>query len=500
MAIKLPSMSETREFAVALFKAFFPDRNVGTKRSYHSRRLTVLAAVATQIHRHIQSAADDCMPDTASDDGPIDRWGGIVGKERKGATSARKSTALRVRGTLASTADIGEELVHQASQLRFELASFVTIPAGLFVDADVIALDTGTATRLDAGEVLEFVSTPPGIETQATLQKDIDEDGFDEEQYGAYRKRVLDTFAEPSAGGNASDFEAWALEIDGIAQAFVYPNRAGFGTMDVAVLHTGSGSARIPNSGTRATALAYLKTKAPAHIAGAGGALRILIPVADPKVVEIRILPDGDASNAFDWDDAVSPTVLAWNGTTRELQFSGGALPASLKAGHRLSFGSVASVQDGTEFTIESLSAVDKVILASVPAVAPVATDIIYSGGPLVTPIRSAILGHINGELVYAAKGGVPKSEGQLAAEDKTTVGLEVIAEGMGTANPNGIYGTWNGSLVGDSIRKIAMAKGGVRKTSLTLPAADYDAQDFAFPNDGNIGLITATSVLVRKL
>ncbi len=499
MAFQLPSLGSTRDFLVAAFKSLFPDRNVGTRFSYHGRRLTVLSAAVTQIHRHVDSIKLDVMPDTAPDGGPIQRWGTIVGCEQKGATPSRKAAAGRVRGTLAATADIDEELVHQASGLTFKLASSVTIPAGLYQDADIVAVDTGSATRLAAGEVLEFVNTPANIEQQIVLQKALDEDGFDVEPYGAYRKRVLDTFSAPTAGGTQSDYERWALEIDGITQAYVYPNRAGFGTVDVAVLHSGTGAARIPDPATRADVLEYLKTKAPAHSAGVVGSLRVLTPIADPKIVEIMIFPDGAEANAFDWTDQTPPTVIAYTAGTKEVQFSGGALPDTLRAGHRLSFGGVATVQDGTEFTIEAITGADTVILSEAPAVDPAATDIIYSGGPLVTPIRNALLGHVNGEIVYLAKGGTPKSESTLVSEDRTTVGLEVVAYGIGTANPAGFYGTWNGALLGDAVRQIAMAKNGVRKTTLVLPAADYEATDFAFPLDSQIGLITPQRVLVRR-
>ena len=70
MAFSLPSLARTRDFLVAAFKGLFPDRNVGTRFSYHGRRLTVLSAAVTQIHRHVDSVKQDIMPDTAPDDGP----------------------------------------------------------------------------------------------------------------------------------------------------------------------------------------------------------------------------------------------------------------------------------------------------------------------------------------------------------------------------------------------------------------------------------------------
>ena len=496
MAFKIPSLSETRDFVIATFKALFPDRNVGTLRSYHARRLTVLSAATTQLHKHVDSVQRDVMPDTAGDDGPIDRWGGINGTgTRKAATPARKASSGRVRGTVATAVPVDRELVHSSSGLRFKIANATTVGTAGYIDADIAAIDTGAKTRLAAGETLDFVSTPVGLETSVVLVKALDEDGFDQEQYGPYRKRVLDTFGLPAAGGNQADFVRWALEVTGIAQAFAYPNRGGIGTTDVVGLHTGSGSARILTAAEAATLLAYLKTKAPSSSAGVPGALRVLTAIADPRTVEILITPNGDPVYAFDWDDTAGAlTITAYNATTREVTLSA-PLPSSMKAGHRVVLKGVATVQDGKEFVIESLSAADKLILQTAPTVAPLNTDLMYSGGPLVTPIRDALVAHMNGEDVYAGKGGTPYPASSL----DSTVGLEVLAAGVGPANPGGVYGTWSGGLLRSVLGKIAIYKAGVRNYSIPTPAADYEATDYAYPNDIQIGLITPSVVIVRR-
>lgn len=494
MPFKIPSMTATRDFIRALFKGHFPNRNVGTNKSYHSRRLAVLAAATTQLHKHVDTVQRDLMP-TTSPDGVVDEWGDINGTgARKAATPARKAAAGRVRGTLASVALLGEQLVHQNSGLRFALASQATIPAALFIDADIVAVDTGSATRLKKGEVIEFVNTIAGIEKQVVLQKDLDEDGFDREQYGAYRNRMLDTWGKPVSGGNQSDFVKWALEVPGITAAFGYPNRAGQGTGDVVALHSGTGAARLPNLAKRTEVLNHLKTRFPSTLAGDGGGLRVLELVLDNRTVEILVTPNGEAAWAFHWDDAVALVITAYNAGTREVTFST-ALPPSMKAGHSLIIKGVASSQDGRQYKIEALSAADKVILETAPANNPLNTDLAYSGGPLVDPIRNAILAHMNGEKVYAGKNRTPLAESALAS----VVGLEPIAEGIGPANPGGKYGTWSGGLIRAVLGQITIYQAGVRNYSIPTPAADYEATDFTFPLDAQIGIIGASSVIVRK-
>ncbi len=496
MAFKIPSLSETRDFVIAAFKALFPDRNVGTLRSYHARRLTVLAAATTQLHKHVDSAQRDTMPDTAGDDGPIDRWGSINGTgERKAATPARKAAAARVRGTVGTSVPAETELVHASTGLRYKIATTTTVASGGYVDADIVAIDTGARTRLVTGETLEFVATPAGLETSVALVKDLDEDGYDNEQYGAYRKRVLDTFGLPTAGGNQADYVRWIKAFEGMAQGFAYPNRAGVGTVDVVGLHAASGSARIPSADTRDDLLEYLQTLAPASVAGEvfNGipALRALTPIAQPNAVEILITPDGDPANAFDWSGSM--TITGYVAGTRTVTVSG-SVPASLRAGHRVIVKGVGSSQDGRQYIVESIPSSSTFVVQTAPTVDFVNTDLVYPGGPLVDPIRSSIVAHMNGEDVYAGARGTPYPASAL----ESTVGLEVLAEGLGPANPAGAFGVWNGALLRSVLGKLTIYKAGVRNYSIPTPAADVEPTAYTYPLDNQIGLITPSSVIVR--
>lgn len=491
-------MDETRDLVVALGKALLSGLNWASRRSFHGRKATYLAAAVTQLHFHIDSAQRDLHPLTAGDGDPINNWGTTVGVARKTATPARKAAAARVRGDVAAsfTALSSEaQLQHPPSGLLFQITSNVTIPGSGFVDADIAAVSTGSETRLEAGEVLKFTAGHPDIETEVVLQLDLDEDGFDEEQFGSYRARVIATFAETPSGGNQNDFVKWALEaLNTVATAYAYPNRAGRGTIDVVAFYAASGSARSLTSDDRDTVKAYIQTVAPFHIAGEGGGLRVLSTVADPQAVEILLTTNGQAAHAFHWDDSGGPEVLSWNGATRELQFDDD-LPPSLRAGHTLIFKGVATAQDGREFKIESISDTDKVILERAPSVAPAATDLIFSGGPLTTPVRDAVVAHLNGETVYAGRGLTPLAASAVASP----IGLDILADGMGPANPAGVYGTWSGAILRATLAKIATYKAGVRNVSIVSPASDYEAEDDAFPLDDQIHFVTPSSVIVRK-
>jgi uncharacterized phage protein gp47/JayE len=493
MSFKVPTLTEMHAFLNAMLRSLRPELNVGSRWSWHFKRNKVAAAVATDVHAHVAAIARDVMPDTATGDFAT-RWGAIVNVQKKGATPARKSSALRVTGTAAATVAVGNELVHQATGLRFQVNQAAAIPgvAPFQVDVDVVAIDVGSATRLAKGEKLAFTAPPAGINTIATLQLELDEDGFDAEQEAAYRLRYLARLGEPQSGGNQADFVAWALSVTGIDQAYCYPNRAGLGTVDVVGLHAGNGSDRILSADENAALLAVLKSKAPSQLGGQGGGLRVLTAQTNTQVLELTVTPTGAPDTDFDWDDSVPPTVVAWNAGTRALQLS--ARPASLQAGHRIILKSVATEQDGRQYKVEALSGGDTVILEVAPENAPAAPDLVYSGGPLVDPIRDALIAHVNGEIVYAGDGApLP------ASKASSTVNLRVLAEGMGTANPGAKYGTWSGSLLRSVLSKIAMYARGARTCTVIEPAADFDAIDYAFPLDYKIGFATAVSVIVRR-
>lgn len=518
MPFKIPSMDETRDFIVALGKSLFPFANLGSRRSWHGRKATYLAGAVTQLHAHADSAQRDAHPLTAGDGAPIAAWGDAEGVARKGATPAHKAAAGRVRGTGGTVVPAGLELRHEASGLIFEIQNSATIPGAPgvdgFVDCDIIASQdagsVGAVTRLSAGETLNMLSAPGGLQSVVVLQLDLDQDGFDQEGFGSYRGRVLAAMGQPSSGGNQADFVKWALaSLNTIAAAFDYPNRAGRGTTDVAVFYSGSGASRAVSAPDRATVLAYIQTQAPFQVAGPnlGGVapLRVLTTIPDPQNVEILIQTDGQSAFAFDWDDSSHPTVLAWQpgGITNKLQFSA-PLPTTLRAGQRLVLVGVATAQDGREYTIDSIAGSDSVILVETPPVAPAATDKIYSGGPVVTPIRDAIVAHLDGQIVYAGRGLTPLPAATAESQGVSIVNLDILAEGIGPANPGGKYNnpvgpSWSGGIIRAALFSIAKYQQGVRNVTINTPASDYEALDDPFPIDGQIHYVTPGAVVIRS-
>lgn len=487
------SIDDTRNLVVALGKALFPSQNFGSRRSSHGKRATFLSAAVSQVESHVVTAERDLHPLTAGQGAPLNNWCFAVQVQPKEASPARGDKAGRVRGNAGIPITPGLQLRHPQSGLLFAIANSTTvaIPGTLgvdpdsFFDCDIVGVDVGSQTRLDAGQTLNFLSPPLGLEGEVTLVADLAQDGFDAEQFGSQRARFLGALGNPKAGGSQADFVGWIeASLPAVQKGFAYPNRNGRGTIDLVGFYAAApGNSRALSSDDRASVLAYVQTKE--AFQGLAGT-RVITTIPDQQRVELQLTPNGLKAYAFDWATSTPATVGGWTPATRELQFTGGALPPALRAGHRVilvgtNTGSGVAAQDGREYKVQAISAVDKVILDSAPPIAPAATDLIYSGGPLVTPVRDAIVAHLNGEIVYAGTGRVPIPASQAFPDDpngQSIIGLDALAEGVGPANPAGKYGTWNGGIIRAVLFQIATYKQGVLNATVVAPATDYQPAD----------------------
>jgi uncharacterized phage protein gp47/JayE len=465
MPFTTPTLDEQVLFVVAHFKALFPDDDV-SELSFNYLWNVCLAAAVTDNHAHVAAVKNDILPDT-SEGSELRRWAAIRGVVPKTATGARKANALRAVGVAATAIPADTELVHDESGLRFRTTSAAVIGAGDpgTVDLDIAAIDTGEQTRLEAGQVLRFSTVIADVEELAELQLDLDEDGNDAELDGALRLRVLSRFSSPPLGGKADDYEQWALEVTGWEDAYCYPLRAGLGTVDLAALHAGSGEARCPSPAEVAALQAIIDEKRPVSVKQ----FRILEVTPEAVNVEVLIVPNGEAQFAFDWDDSTPPTVDSWEaGAVPRLVTLTADRPASMKAGDRVMFKPAGAGGTGKERVIESLSSTDAFILEEdLDGDTPAATDTVYAGGPLVAEVREAI---------------------------------QELFDNLGTANPDADrYGSWEGSLRPSALNRVATSVEGVLDGEVTTPAATLDAADPDFPDNGEVGLLIAGRILIRK-
>ncbi len=471
MPFSIPSLGQVISDLVADFQNRFPSANV-SRLSGHWKRLAVFAGGIASLHRHQQVVARDVMPDTATG-AQLDRHGAIYGAARRAATAAQRTDALRLTGTVASTFTLGDQLT-TTDGLIFKLNESGSIPAAGFVDVSVIAVSTGVATRKSAGTTMTFLSPPAGITGTAVLQLDMNEGGVDQEADGLYRVRILDLIAQPGMGGNANDYRQWAKELAGIEEAYVWPLRGGLGSVHLAALHAGSGPTDRSLTSGEITALQdYIDARRPVSVAN----FLVLSTLGIVIDVEVLVEPEDDAAYAFDWNDQTPLVVSTWTAATRTLKFTA-ARPADMAVGDRIVYKRLTATKNsGEEHVIEGFgAAADEVVLRAtteLTASPPVATNSVYSGGPLVAPVYAAIAGHID------ALGP--------ARPD--------------TASPTQDYSSgssyWEGTLRVAKLSNLAQKQAGVLDTTVVTPAAN--ATPYNEAPDSSVGYYYRRQVIIRR-
>lgn len=227
--------------------------------------------------------------------------------ERRGAElgvpwgEATGSSGYAVIGTSAGGGwiEAGTIFRHKTSRLRFQCQVSDT-----YVDGDlvpIIGIDTGTATNLDPGEVLEIPSPPPGIYPTAIVFASGDGTGLTggsaRQTPNEYRAEIRAVRAGPAKDWNDAAYRLAVRKTPGLAvqQVFTYPAIRGPGTTGIAftVRPARPGGSRRPNS---------------AQLALVEARLKMLFPADDGIFVCALLQHDVDIELRVAW----APTAAGW--------------------------------------------------------------------------------------------------------------------------------------------------------------------------------------------
>lgn len=223
-----PTLDEIRDNILRDVVSLEPNADVSVDSDNYARASS-LAAVAEGVYAHQKWAIKQFFPDTADSDF-LEKHASLRGIKRRNATYA-SGLGLEVFGNVGSKIDVGKQVV--TNDGRF----YEVLEAGTIVGSSIIlkvrSLNTGATQNIIQATSANFIAAPAGMQTACMLREIVG--GTDVESDSSLLERLLNHIRRPPAGGNRYDYKEWALDVDGVEAAFVYPLRRGLGTVDIVI-------------------------------------------------------------------------------------------------------------------------------------------------------------------------------------------------------------------------------------------------------------------------
>lgn len=179
----------------------------------------------------------------------------LAGMTPKRATLA--SGTVTATGTVGAVIPAGAQLTHNGE--TWTVTEDVVISGDGTAALLVVATNAGSIGNLSPSSNLSFISAPAGVVSNATVIAV--GGGADNESLEELRSRLLFAIANPEGTGTVADLKRWALEVEGVTGAYVYPRRRGLGTADICIVSAGS----LPSPELCQAVSDHIESKAPAQ-------------------------------------------------------------------------------------------------------------------------------------------------------------------------------------------------------------------------------------------
>lgn len=259
-----------------------------------------------------------------------DYHGRLWGKERLAATGGSGTVTVPAEaGTLiVGSSTIPDPAAYQARDAagnKYQVFSTVETPGTGSATVTMKAINTGSATNLETGDKLTWVTRDPNMGPVATVASNFS-GGTNEETDGEFAKRISDDVAKKQAAGNDAHFRAWARSAsNSIEDAFIYPCALNAGSTIVAATQKRAGAvgplARIPSIANLAAAIAYLVP--PASVVVPARVFVIVVPCVSEPVdfalqLGLSVGSDAGFADATAWPSyhATRPYVSSYTDKT----------------------------------------------------------------------------------------------------------------------------------------------------------------------------------------
>lgn len=249
----VPTLEEIRASILRDYQTYYPNADISEDSDAYARASS-LAACAEGIYAHQKWLIKQFFPDTA-DTAFLEKHAGLRGLRRRNATYAAGKGAT-ISGNPDAVIAVGLQIKTEDGRFYETTESAVISSEGTAVVA-VRSLATGAAQNIKTATKGSFMAAPVGVSSDVVLNDVVG--GTNKESDSSLLERLLNKIRRPAAGGNRYDYKDWALDVDGVEQAYVYPLRRGLGTVDIAITADND----VPNDDTVRRAQAYIDDERP---------------------------------------------------------------------------------------------------------------------------------------------------------------------------------------------------------------------------------------------
>lgn len=272
-----PTFDDIRSDILRDIKNLNTDADIGEDSDLYIRASAV-ASVATGIYQYQGWIVRQIFPDTA--DTEFLEWHARTrGLYRKSATTA--SGFMSVTGEPGASATAGYTVTRGA--LTWTTTAEATLDSDGNGTVAASYSTSGAAGNTTAATSGTFTSTPTGFDSTVIIG--VMAGGTDAESDSELLARLLDIIRRPPAGGNKYDYRRWAMAVDGVTAAYVYPLRRGLGTVDV-VITSADGA---PSAEIIAAVQAYIDDQRPVTAKDC----LVLAPTFKTVDIDVRISVSG---------------------------------------------------------------------------------------------------------------------------------------------------------------------------------------------------------------
>lgn len=298
MAYKVPSLQKLIEDLEKSYATHI-DNTRKMPLSVQKANSRVLGYAFNALYEYLTDMGKQIVPTTS--DGEFLRRHcsgiGLFAKQKSKATGT-----ILVDGSIDSALSVGE-LLRRADGFQYLISESVILSAqqqSIKVIADKAGFDGNCAS----GTILTFVNAVDGVNSTATVE--LIGAGADDETDKELLSRYVEYMRNLYMGGADSDYKKWALEVEGISRAWVYPHEMGAGTVTVRTMSPNG----FPDNILLQKVKDYIDGKRPVT----AKRIFVLAPLSKPIDIEIANLQP----NTQEMRDAITASLSASFNTNSE--------------------------------------------------------------------------------------------------------------------------------------------------------------------------------------